>query len=265
MSQQRVSQKMESLAWQNFENLLDSAHAIVPVGAVESHGPHLPLTTDTIISEYFSARIAEQIPAYILPPVSYGVFTPPFRLGGDFLGVFDVSGSTFTALVEDLLSSIYGHGTRDVIIVNSAFGNISFLCAAAQQHHNRHPDARVMIVGWWDVVGEAFRNALAEETGVERRDDHHAAMVESSLLMHIAPELVHYDQFTNASGPESGNGPRRISYHMLPLPADCSTDTGIVYRADMATADIGARVCTQVTKNLVDAIHREFGERGATE
>ncbi|WP_406230577.1 creatininase family protein [Nocardia sp. NBC_01009] len=108
------------------------------------------------------------------------------------------AGSAQCSLTEVLLS-LASEGARRIVIVNSAIDNISFLSEAAREVIAAVPDARIMVVNWWDVVGEDFRNTLARDTGVARSDDHHAGMVESSLVMHIAPETTR---------PELVTGPR---------------------------------------------------------
>lgn len=110
-------------------------------------------------------------------------------------------------------------------------------------------------MNWWDVVGEGFRDALAAETGTERRDDHHAGMVESSLVMHISPHAARPDRLPADGGLEQ---PRRISYHLYPPPADTATSAGIVYSAARATADFGKYIAEQVARELTDAVRREF-------
>ena len=115
-----------------------------------------------------------------------------------------------------------------------------------------------MIVAWWDVVGEDFRDALAAETGIARQDDHHAAMVESSLVMHIAPGAVQPVKLTTSA--DSGHQPRRLRYHVYPLPSDTTTETGIVYTADKASARLGERVADQVARRLEAAVRPEFDD-----
>ncbi|QNP67580.1 creatininase family protein [Streptomyces genisteinicus] len=253
------------MSWRDFR---DGAAAgrlcVLPVGAVEPHGPHLPLTSDTLLSEYFAARLCEQLPAFVMPAIGYGVATPPFRLGGDFPGVVSVSGTAFTHLVTDVLLSLAGNGVRDVVVVNSAIDNLSFLCEAARQAREHHPHLRIMVVHWWDVVGEEFRDALAAETAVSRADDHHAGMVESSLVMHVAPDGVR-PELAHADGEDldAGATVRRTAYHMFPLPSDSATRSGIVYRADRADAEIGGRVAARVVRAMAEAVRLEFGPAAA--
>lgn len=194
----------------------------------------------------------------ITPSIGYGIATEPYRLGGTFPGVISVSGTTFMNLVCDVLSSLADHGVRRFVVVNSAIDNTAFLCEAARTFTERVTDAHVMIVAWWDVVGEDFRNALAAETGVARRDDHHAAMVESSLVMHIAPDAVQPGKLP--ATPNTGQQPRRMSYHVYPLPPDTATETGIVYTADQASAHLGEQVAEQVARQLEAAVRLEFND-----
>lgn len=228
--------------------------AIVPVGAVEPHGPHLPLAADTMISDYFADRLARDLPgALIAPTLGYGVATPPQRLGGEFPGVLNLSGEVFTRLVIEVLTGLARHGLRRLVVVNSAIDNISFLCEAARIVTAAIPGTRVMIVNWWDVVGEDFRDALAAETGVPRDVDHHAGMVESSLVMHIAPHTTSPAPTGPAGGP-----PRRFAYHLFPLPAGTATADGVVYTAKGSSPAIGERVAEQVARRLTDAVRQEM-------
>lgn len=242
------------MSWPTFQTQARESYAIVPVGAVEPHGPHLPLAADTMISEYFAGRLARELGGFLAPSISYGVATPPQRLGGDFPGVINLRGSTFTSLVTDVLTALARCGVRRYVIVNSAIDNMAFLCESARILTDTAPDTHIMIVNWWDVVGEPFRNDLAHETGVDRRDDHHAAMVESSLVMHIAPD-------TTQPGPAASTAsraPRRLPYHVFPLPPDAATPTGVVYTAARASAEIGRRVADQVARELAAAVRLEF-------
>jgi creatinine amidohydrolase len=236
--------------------------AIVPFGAIEPHGPHLPLGSDSLISEYFAARLASDLreagaDAVIAPSIGYGVHTPPQRLGGSFPGMITISGATLTALVSDILAALVRDGLRSFVLLNSSYCNTPFLCEAARQLTDTCPDVKVIAASWWEVVGEQFRDALAEETGVPRTEDHHAGMVESSLVMHVAPHTVHPERLGPKYGAEQSS--RRFSYHVYPLPDDAVTASGVVHTAANASSEIGRRVADQSGRLLAAAVLLELG------
>jgi creatinine amidohydrolase len=257
-----MSMLLGDMTSQDFQTRASSSVAIVPIGAIEPHGPHLPLASDTLISEHFAARLAEDLlefdtEALIAPSIGYGVHTPPQRLGGTFPGMITISGTTFTRLVSELLAALVRDDVRYFVLLNSSFCNVPFLCEAARQLTDESADVRVMVVCWYEVVGERFRNDLAAQTGVSRTDDHHAGMVESSLVMHIAPQTVHPERL----GPDHGDErtARRFSYHVYPVPADAVTASGVVYTAAEASSELGKRVVGQCAKALMAAVRLEFG------
>ncbi len=114
------------------------------------------------------------------------------------------------------------------------------------------PGARVMAAAWWDLVTEDSRNAIAAETGVGREVDHHAATVETSLVMHVAPELVRFDLLAD------DHIPRRARYLIRPVPDSLKTRTGVVYSASQASPAIGERLLKEIVSNLADAVKLEL-------
>jgi creatinine amidohydrolase len=96
---------------------------LLPVGAVEPHGPHAPLGTDSIISEAICERAAGQLGAdaevrtLVLPAISYGVT----RYSAGFPGSVTIGGATLHALVADVCTALRDQGFRHIVIVNSHF------------------------------------------------------------------------------------------------------------------------------------------------
>lgn len=112
---------------------------------------------------------------------------------------------------------------------------------------------KVMAAAWWDFAPEATRNDIARETGVERTEDNHAAMVETSLLMHMAPGLVRERLLADDTSE------RRVRYLILPVPDSLKTQTGIIYQASKASVDLGRRLTPAIVDNLVEAVNLELG------
>jgi creatinine amidohydrolase len=150
--------------------------ALWPVGAVEPHGPHAPLGTDTLISVGMCERAATRLEdAVVLPPLPFGVT----RYGAAFAGAVGISEATLRALVLDVAASVAEQGFRRLVIVNNHFEpeQVATLRAAAEEAGALYLDL--------------VRRRNAERLGDEfRRGSCHAGRYETSLVLAAAPALV---------------------------------------------------------------------------
>jgi creatinine amidohydrolase len=150
--------------------------ALWPVGAVEPHGPHAPLGTDTLISVGICERAAQRLgDAVVLPPLPFGVT----RYGAAFPGAVGISEATLRAVVLDVAAAVAAQGFRRLAIVNSHFEpeQVATLRAAAQE-------AGALYL---DLVRRANAERLTDEF---RRGSGHAGRYETSLVLADAPQLV---------------------------------------------------------------------------
>lgn len=154
---------------------------LLPVGAVEPHGPHAPLDTDSIISMAVAEAAARRLagdPALhvmVLPPVGYGVT----RYAAAFPGAVSISAGTLEALVTEVCASVREQGFAHVVIVNSHFEpeHVRALRRAAERS-----DA---------VLFDLTRRRMAERLSEEfRRGAAHAGRYETSLVLASRPDLV---------------------------------------------------------------------------
>ncbi|HUZ54900.1 MAG TPA: creatininase family protein [Streptosporangiaceae bacterium] len=245
--------RVEHLTWPEYRDLAAVRIVVLPIGAIDGHGPHLPLSTDTIVSTYLAHSLERHLDVLVLPTVPYGQKTDPPASGGEFPGVTNVRASTLTNVVLDVLRASYRHGARRFLILDSHKANVGAVRESADLFIDGAPGARVMAATWWDLVSEDSRNAIADETGISRQDDHHAAMVETSLMMHIAPDSVRLELLADDSLT------RRARYLILPVPDSLKTRTGVVYRASRASPVIGERLVAEIVSNLIDAVKLELG------
>ncbi|MGH3922654.1 MAG: creatininase family protein [Pseudonocardiaceae bacterium] len=244
--------RVEHMTWREYQELLASRIVVLPIGAIDGHGPHLPLSTDTLVAQYMAHELESHLDVLVLPAVPYSQKTNPTSSGGEFPGVTDLRASTLTNIVLDLLRASYRHGARRFLILDSHMANVGTIRESVDLFIEGAPEARVMAAAWWDLVSEESRNAIAAETGVGRQDDHHAAMVETSLVMHVAPETVRHHLIGDDSIP------RRARYLIRPVPDSLRTREGVVYSASRASAAIGERLMTEIVANLVKATKLEL-------
>jgi creatinine amidohydrolase len=151
----------------------DAVH-LLPLGATEPHGPHAPLSTDTIISVAICDRAAErldgEIPVLVLPTFAYGVT----RYGSDFAGTVSISEETLRALVTEIAETL-----RPLILVNSHF-------EPEQVTTLRSTELPLL-----DLTRRKNAERLTEEF---RKGSCHAGRYETSLVLAERPELVHSDR-----------------------------------------------------------------------
>lgn len=160
--------------------------ALLPVGATEPHGPHLPLETDVIISVETSRRAAERLtanglPAWVLPPIAYGVT----EYARGFAGAVGLGGQTTSRLVEEVCRAALSQGFGVVCLVNSHLepAHLDALREAAAKT-SRETGRPVLFP---DVTQRRWAATLTEEF---RSGACHAGRYETSLVMAACPELV---------------------------------------------------------------------------
>ena len=163
----------------------DAPVLLLPVGAVEPHGPHGPLATDSIISDGMcrraAARLAGELRVLILPALPYGVT----RFAAAFAGAVGVSADTLHAVVVELCGSLVEQGLPRIVVVNNHFEpeHVAALRRAVQTVHERHG----VRVGYLDLLRRAAAARLTEEF---RSGECHAGQYETSLVLAEHPALV---------------------------------------------------------------------------
>jgi creatinine amidohydrolase len=162
---------------------------LLPIGSVEPHGPHLPLSTDTLIAEETARRTAARIEqaghaALVLPAVRYS--TVEFSEG--FIGAVGASADHASGALADVLASLLGQGFRAVALVNAHLepAHIASLRRAVERAAAR--------AGRSPLFPDITRRALAARLTEEFRSGAcHAGRYETSLVLAVRPDLVRND------------------------------------------------------------------------
>ncbi|MCF6228102.1 MAG: creatininase family protein [Planctomycetes bacterium] len=160
--------------------------ALLPCGATEAHGPHLPLSTDVIISEgqcaYAQPDLEEAgIEAFTLPSIAYA----PADYAGNFAGTISISPDTAKAVILDIANSLQKQGFSALAIANSHFdpANVTMLREVVETIRSE--------IGLPVAFPDFTRRNLAETLTDEFKSGAcHAGQYETSLVMASRPELV---------------------------------------------------------------------------
>jgi creatinine amidohydrolase len=205
--------------------------AIIPVGSLEQHGPHLPVSTDTLIAEHVARAVAQNVSAFILPVISYGIsfeHEPMFNVS--------LQNSTLSTMISDVCSSLAKIGLKQVIILNGHHGNMGALQYIPQELHRkmlRHTS--VHTIHYWQMM---------------RDDFDHAGEVETSLVLAIEPKLVHMERAVPNSKKLSKTKAAYSSITNVPGSFPRITGNGVWGDPRKATVEKGDSLMTEIISNL---------------
>lgn len=164
---------------------------VIPIAAVEQHGPHLPTGTDTIICTALAEAIEEQRPEILLLPTMWlGASAHHLRFGA----TLDSALPHYIEMLTDIVNSLTGDGFRRFILLNGHGGNVDPLKVALRQVQQEHPESLFVGGAYWGVADDLLATQL---TG-EHKFVGHACEFETSMIMHLRPDLVRHDQLADA-------------------------------------------------------------------
>jgi creatinine amidohydrolase len=174
---------VEELTMAEFESGLERTRTVLlPFGSVEEHGPHLPLSTDTIEAYEVCKRVARQMQIFVAPPVPYG----NCRSTACHPGTISISTGTLKAIFIDIVTSLRSHGLRYFVALTGHAGGAHRMALqdAGEELIGRFDDIFIAVVSEYDLAKEAG-HGLIETAG-----DSHAGEIETSRILHSHPRLV---------------------------------------------------------------------------
>lgn len=184
----RPERHLERLPWPAVAAAARQAGSTViwPLGSLEQHGPHLPLNTDALFADQLVEALIQALPAELpiwrLPVQAIG-FAPEHQ---GFAGTFSLQAADLLQLVRAVGGELARCGFRRLVLMNGHGGQIGLLEVAARDLRASHPALAVLPCFLWRGLGDLA--ALIPEP--ERSQGLHAGLAETSLMLHLAPELV---------------------------------------------------------------------------
>lgn len=243
------------LSWTEAEEHARAGDAIglIPLGALEQHGPHLPLATDSLIIELLAAAVAERVvsPVLVTPVVTGGL--SEHHVG--FPGTMTLDPATFEATIVALLDAFERTGIDKVALISSHGGNFAFLGALVEERASR---GGIRVVAFSDLAAyleEGFD--AAREIGVEPpASDIHAGAIETGLAQHLFPDLVR-------EGWEDVEGLRDSSPELLVRVLSegvrSVSASGVLGDPALATPELGEAVFGRLRDTLAGWLATELG------
>ena len=248
--------RYEKLTWPEIEDAVDAAQVcVVPCGAVEQHGPHLPLDVDLVCPTGIARGAGRQVPGkmLVLPTVAYG-YTGHVM---DFPGTINNHFEHFIHHVLDITKSLAYHGFKKILLLNGHGSNMPNLDLAARRT-NLETDAECIATAWWQLltVDKEFLPGWRESKFPGGCS--HAGELETSLYLYLDGDNVRKDKIK--SGVISFNE-EESPFNWIDLFASgpatvvswtsSYSETGVLGDAEKASAEKGERAYEEAVKQLV--------------
>ncbi|MDI3329296.1 MAG: creatininase [Micrococcus sp.] len=234
------------------------ATVIIPAGAFEQHGPHLPLGTDAILSTAIAEAVAARIGAKVAEPLSYGYKSQQKSGGGNHLaGTISLDAAAVIATTRCLVTGFLAQGVRHIVILNGHYENYQFLyegvdLALRDLGLGSDAERSVLLLSYWDFVSEQTL-ATVYPAGFPGWDIEHGGVLETSLMLHLNPGMV--DMGRAVSHPPAIL-PR---FDRLPVVAARTPATGCLSAPDGSDAQKGRLLFEQVVADLAADVAAELG------
>ncbi len=229
------------MAWPELDAIAPTEVGLVPVGATEQHGPHLPTATDTIIATALCELASARTGALVLPAIPVGA---SYGHGTVLPGTLSLTPELLAATVRQWAEWAATSGLTRLLFVNADFGNSPSLSIATDHLRLFRPDLRVASINWWTLDP-----TVASESVLDG-DDLHANRSETSVLLALSPELVHLDRLATSDDPD------RTTDLVFRYTAPALSTNGVTGRPSEATVELGQKLVDLTVDALVGRIER---------
>lgn len=239
---------LKEMSWREFDHFRKQSDlVIIPGGATEVYGPHLPLGSDTLVSQAISERVAQRVNAVIAPMLEAG----ESKSLSAFPGTVVIRPLSYEAVYRDIIESMIRWGFKKFLFLDMHAGNVPIISQLATEYQMSH-GIRCAQVDWWRFV-QSHSEEILDRTG--RAAHGHASECGTSVMMYLYPELVDFS-FADSVYPDESfyRYPDVLTYPSL----EEKTKNGIVGDATCATPEKGKAIVERCVERIVQFVQEYF-------
>ena len=221
---------------------------IIPVGATEGYGPHLPMGSDILVAQKIAELVAERVNAMIGPSLEVGESYSLSR----FPGTMCMSAQTWTMAFHDIIESLVKWGFKYFMVINGHAGNVPLIGHVARAMQDQY-NIKCAQIDWWRFT-QAKGVGILDNTGWMAHG--HASECGTSVMLHLFPEYVEKSKIDKA-------GPARKEYLrdndiVTYVPFIQTAPGALLGDATVGTAEKGKQIVDKCVDRIVEYMKDEF-------
>lgn len=233
------------MSWKEFVQRKENTDlAIIPTGAFEVYGPHLPLGADTLVATKISELVAEKVKSVIGPTLEVGDSSAL----DVFPGTITIKPESFKTYLIDVVNSLKKWGFKDFLFINPHLGNVPIIDQIAQEME-REESINCAQIDFWRFIQPLDKGIIESEFA-----HGHASEAGTSVLMYLYPELVDTDKWINEPPKFKDKFPEIIQYQSY----DTHTDSGTIGNATLGTPEKGEELVKRSVARIVEFLQERW-------
>lgn len=238
-----------------YADLITDRPVILPIGATEQHGVHLPLGTDAMCATAIAERVSDRTGCLVAPTLSYGYRSIPRSGGGEeFLGTTGLSIATVVSTLKELLTQFIEDGARQLCVLSGHYENLVPVHEAAYEVTRSRQDIKLLTLLWPDLLSrQTLQEVFPKDRTYPGVQLEHAAFLETSIMLYLHPELV-----SDVRDPEERTA-QFPPYDTYPTPLGLVPSSGSLAPTAGSNTDAGKRIVEECTGGIADVLDAEFG------
>ncbi|MDO5016677.1 MAG: creatininase family protein [Eubacteriales bacterium] len=241
--------RIKNLSWTEFmERKDENKTVIIPTGAVEIYGPHLPMGSDGIVAHAIAEKVAERMNLLIAPSIDMADSSALL----DIPGTFTLSKELYLMWLDELMQNLVGYGFEKFLFITGHASTCDSVAYIAREYQLENA-IKWAQVDWWRFAA-AHSEDILEEKG--RMAHGHASECGTSVMLYLRPDLVNMDKAERVEPDEKLYAFPDIQRF---VPISDKTPNAIVGDASKGTAEKGEKIVKKSVDRIVEFLTKEWG------
>ncbi|MFJ7730154.1 creatininase family protein [Neobacillus sp. NPDC097160] len=237
---------LKEMSWKAFVERKDKTNlAIIPAGAFEVYGPHLPLGSDTLVAVKIAELVAERVNSIIGPTLEVG----DSSMLDDFPGTITIRPESFKSYLVDTVDSLKKWGFKDFLFINNHVGNVPVINQIAFDHRENN-ELRFAQIDYWRFLKTLDKGIV--ESGELAHG--HASEAGTSVLLYLYPEIVEFEKSVNEPAKFIEQFPEIIQYQKYGI----YSESGTIGNAKLGTKEKGEQLVKRSVDKIVQFLYESW-------